>query len=261
MDHGRSSMKSLLLFLAGVLVGANLVYFAMHRARAPDVDRIPDASMAPADRASAGALPSTPATKAPVTTATPATAVSPASASTITAASSLPTTTSAPPATGAPPNAPLAASSTPPPPPGALLLPVAGIRADQLTDTFNDSRDGTRRHEALDIMAPRGTPVLAASDGTVAKLFTSVPGGLTIYEFDPTGTYAYYYAHLDRYAPGLANGKPLKRGEVIGYVGSTGNASPDAPHLHFAIFVLGPEKQWWKGTAIDPYPLLARRSP
>jgi murein DD-endopeptidase MepM/ murein hydrolase activator NlpD len=247
-------MKSLLLFLAGVLVGANLVYFAMHRARAPVVDTPPDAVVASADRAAAGASPSAPATSAPATAA-------PASASPMATAPPLPATTSTPSATPAPPSAPMAASPMPPLSPGALLLPVAGIRADQLTDTFNDTRDGTRRHEALDIMAPRGTPVLAASDGTVAKLFTSVAGGLTVYEFDPTGTYAYYYAHLDRYAPGLANGKPLKRGEVIGYVGSTGNASPDAPHLHFAIFVLGPEKQWWKGTAIDPYPLLARRSP
>ena len=96
-------------------------------------------------------------------------------------------------------------------------------------------------------MAARGTPVLAASDGTVAKLFTSVPGGLTIYEFDPTQTYAYYYAHLDHYAAGLAEGQALQRGDVIGYVGSTGNASEDAPHLHFAIFVLGPGKTMVEG--------------
>jgi len=153
---------------------------------------------------------------------------------------------------------PITAPASPQPAAGALLIPVAGVGAGQLTDTFNDTRDGTRRHEALDIMAARGTPVLAAADGTVAKLFTSVPGGLTIYEFDPTGTYAYYYAHLDHYAPGLAEGKALKRGDVIAYVGSTGNASADAPHLHFAIFVLGPEKQWWKGTAIDPYPLFTK---
>ena len=152
----------------------------------------------------------------------------------------------------------IAAPASPHPLAGTLLIPVAGVAAGQLTDTFNDTRGGTRRHEALDIMAARGTPVLAAADGTVAKLFTSVPGGLTIYEFDPTSTYAYYYAHLDRYAPGVTEGKALKRGEVIAYVGSTGNASADAPHLHFAIFVLGPEKQWWKGTAIDPYPLLAK---
>jgi hypothetical protein len=138
------------------------------------------------------------------------------------------------------------------------MIPVAGVAASQLQDTFGDNRgsDGERAHEALDIMAPRGTPVLAASDGKVEKLFTSVPGGLTIYQFDPTRTWAYYYAHLDRYAPGLAEGRQLKRGDVIGYVGSTGNASEDAPHLHFAIFVLGPGKRWWQGTAIDPYPLL-----
>jgi murein DD-endopeptidase MepM/ murein hydrolase activator NlpD len=138
------------------------------------------------------------------------------------------------------------------------MIPVAGVAASQLQDTFGDNRgnDGQRAHEALDIMAPRGTPVLAAGDGKVEKLFTSIPGGLTIYQFDPTRTWAYYYAHLDRYAPGLAEGRQLKRGDVIGYVGSTGNASEDAPHLHFAIFVLGPEKRWWQGTAIDPYPLL-----
>jgi len=140
-----------------------------------------------------------------------------------------------------------------------LLLPVAGVRFDQLTDTYSQTRGGTRIHEALDIMAPRGTPVLAAVDGTVEKLFTSVPGGLTIYEFDPARTHAYYYAHLDRYAPGLVEGKALHRGDVIGYVGSTGNASPEAPHLHFAIFALGPEKRWWQGTPVNPYPLLAPR--
>ncbi len=105
-------------------------------------------------------------------------------------------------------------------------------------------------------MAPRGTPVLAADDGTIEKLFLSKPGGITIYEFDPTRRYSYYYAHLDSYAKGLKEGMPVKRGEEIGIVGSTGDASPNAPHLHFAIFVLGPEKQWWKGTAINPYPIL-----
>jgi murein DD-endopeptidase MepM/ murein hydrolase activator NlpD len=140
----------------------------------------------------------------------------------------------------------------------ALLLPVQGITPAQLHDTFNEARGGgTRPHEALDIMAPRGTPVLAATDGTVEKLFDSVPGGLTIYEFDRDRIRAYYYAHLDRYAEGLAEGQALRRGDLIGYVGSTGNASEDAPHLHFAIFVLGPEKHWWQGTPVDPYPLLA----
>jgi murein DD-endopeptidase MepM/ murein hydrolase activator NlpD len=101
-------------------------------------------------------------------------------------------------------------------------------------------------------MAPAGTPVLAVEDGTVEKLFTSEAGGLTVYQFDPSRSVAYYYAHLQRYADGLADGVRVTRGQVIGYVGSTGNARADAPHLHFAIFVLGPEKRWWQGTAIDP---------
>ena len=120
-----------------------------------------------------------------------------------------------------------------------------------------DARGGERMHEALDIMAPAGTPVLAVADGRVEKLFTSERGGLTIYQFEPSGRWCYYYAHLQSYAPGLAEGRELKRGEVIGYVGSTGNADPAAPHLHFAVFALTPEKQWWTGTALNPYPMLA----
>ncbi len=143
-----------------------------------------------------------------------------------------------------------------PAPAATLLLPVAGVEATQLQDTFTDARSAGRSHDAIDIMAPAGTPVLAVADGHVEKLFDSARGGLTIYQFEPGGELAYYYAHLQRYADGLAEGQAVKRGQVIGYVGSTGNASPDAPHLHFAIFVLGPEKRWWEGTAINPYPLL-----
>lgn len=137
-----------------------------------------------------------------------------------------------------------------------LLIPVAGVDAAQLSDTFTQSRSAGRLHDAIDIMAPRGTPVLAVADGRVVKRFKSKPGGLTVYQFDRGEKLAYYYAHLDGYAPGVAEGTQLKRGDLVGYVGSTGNASPDAPHLHFAIFVLGPEKRWWEGTAINPYPLL-----
>jgi murein DD-endopeptidase MepM/ murein hydrolase activator NlpD len=140
--------------------------------------------------------------------------------------------------------------------PTGLLLPVSGVRAGQLVDTYADARSEGRVHDAIDIMAPRGTPVLAASDGSVAKLFASERGGLTIYEFDPTSTWVYYYAHLDRYADGLAEGQSLRRGEVIGTIGSSGNASPDAPHLHFEISRLGPEKHWWQATPVNPYPLL-----
>jgi peptidoglycan LD-endopeptidase LytH len=134
---------------------------------------------------------------------------------------------------------------------------VQGKTRADLVDTFTDARSQGRLHDAIDIMAQAGTPVLAVADGQVEKLFTSERGGLTLYQFEPSGKYAYYYAHLERYAPGLAEKQSLKRGQVIGYVGSTGNASPSAPHLHFAIFVLGPERRWWEGTAINPYPLLS----
>jgi peptidoglycan LD-endopeptidase LytH len=137
----------------------------------------------------------------------------------------------------------------------ALAFPVKGYQS-ALRDTF-DERRGNVVHEALDIMAPRGTPVVAVDDGTIAKLFRSKPGGLTVYQFDPSGKLAYYYAHLDRYAPGLSEGAHVKRGELIGYVGSSGNARPDAPHLHFTVYVLGPARQWWKGRSINAYERLA----
>jgi murein DD-endopeptidase MepM/ murein hydrolase activator NlpD len=138
----------------------------------------------------------------------------------------------------------------------ALEVPVQGVKRSALRDTFSEARGSSRAHEAIDIMAPRRTPVIAAQDGTVAKLFASQAGGLTIYQFDPSATFCYYYAHLDGYADGLREGQTVHRGDVIGYVGSTGNASADAPHLHFAIFRLTPERQWWKGEPINPYPVL-----
>jgi murein DD-endopeptidase MepM/ murein hydrolase activator NlpD len=136
-----------------------------------------------------------------------------------------------------------------------LEIPVDGVDADELRDTYSEAR-GSRSHEALDIVAPRNTKVRAVEDGRIEKLFTSKAGGLTIYEFDPTETIAYYYAHLDHYADGVREKQIVKRGDVIGYVGSTGNASPDAPHLHFAIFRLTPARQWWKGEAVNPYLVL-----
>ncbi|MEG0193637.1 MAG: peptidoglycan DD-metalloendopeptidase family protein [Stenotrophomonas sp.] len=149
---------------------------------------------------------------------------------------------------------PAAASGTP----SGLLLPVQGIAPSQLQDTFTDARSEGRVHDAIDIMAAAGTPVLAVADGHVEKLFDSKRGGLTIYQFEPSGRWCYYYAHLQRYADGLAEKQAIKRGDVIGYVGSTGNANPEAPHLHFEVHVLGPEKQWWKGESINPYPLLKK---
>jgi murein DD-endopeptidase MepM/ murein hydrolase activator NlpD len=151
----------------------------------------------------------------------------------------------------------------PGPSPRPLAMPVEGIDPSTIHDTFEEMRGGaTRRHDALDILAPRGTRVLATDDGNVKKLFTSVPGGLTVYQYDPDSQFCYYYAHLDAYASGLHEGQPLRRGDLIGYVGTTGNAPKDTPHLHFAVIRLDPDKRWWTGTPIDPYPLLYRaRSP
>jgi murein DD-endopeptidase MepM/ murein hydrolase activator NlpD len=136
----------------------------------------------------------------------------------------------------------------------ALAVPVQSVQPSDLLDTYRQPRDaGARAHEALDIPAPRGTPVLAVGNGRIAKLFASKPGGLTIYQFDPPTEFAYYYAHLDRYADGLKEGASVRRGDIIGYVGSTGNASADVPHLHFAVFRLEPEHRWWRGTPLNPF--------
>ena len=139
--------------------------------------------------------------------------------------------------------------------PTLMAPPITGLTAGDLHDTFDQLR-GLARHEAIDIMEPRGTPVHAVVDGAIAKLFLSKPGGNTIYLFDRAGEFCYYYAHLDRYAPNLREGMHVSPGQIIAFVGSTGNASPSAPHLHFTIFQLGPEKHWWKGTPINPYPML-----
>lgn len=225
----RGLVKGVLLFLAGLLVGANLLYFALTRQDATPPSAPPATSVStplPAVDAEGGASDAI-SDAPPVVPAVPAV-----------------------PPTAASGNLPRAQ------PPQSLLIPVQGVLATQLQDTFSDARAQGRSHEAIDIMAPAGTPVLAVADGTVEKLFTSKAGGLTVYQFEPSGRYAYYYAHLQAYAPGLAEQQVLRRGDVLGYVGSTGNADPAGPHLHFAIFELGPERRWWQGTAINPYPLL-----
>ena len=143
------------------------------------------------------------------------------------------------------------------PEPPALAMPVQGMAPEDVQDTYTDQRGGGARvHGALDLMAPRGTPVLAVDGGRIAKLFLSKPGGTTVYQFDPTGRFAYYYAHLDGYAQGLAEGQTVQRGQLLGYVGSTGNASPEAPHLHFGIFRLDAQQRWWTGVPLNPYPYL-----
>jgi murein DD-endopeptidase MepM/ murein hydrolase activator NlpD len=229
-------LRYLLVLLIGMLLGANVAWYVARSRAVPCAPATPAAAapsvVTPATTPATAPAAVAPAPIAPEAVATPA---SPAGATSTTA------------------------SATPPTPrPSGLVIPVAGVQPAQLVDTYTQSRSAGRLHEAIDIMAPAGTPVLAAVDGPVAKLFTSKLGGLTIYQFDPDGRRVYYYAHLQGYAPGLAEGQALRQGEVIGYVGSTGDASPTAPHLHFTIGELGPEKKWWKSTALNPYPLLAQ---
>ena len=137
---------------------------------------------------------------------------------------------------------------------GRLLFPVPAVSVGAMSDSFADRR-GNRTHLAVDILAPRGSPVIAVDEGTVARLSSDQAGGISIYQFDAAEHYCFFYAHLDRYAEGLAQGQPVKRGQLIGYVGTTGNAPANTPHLHFAISEVTVPKQWWGGHPIDPYPL------
>ena len=139
-----------------------------------------------------------------------------------------------------------------------MVIPVVGVSAHSLKPSFDEARAG-HLHHAIDILAPRGTPVVAAVDGSIRKLFSSGAGGITIYQFDDDQALVYYYAHLDRYADDVREGMRVHRGDVIGYVGTTGNAPANTPHLHFAIARLTPAKRWWEGEAIDPYPILMKR--
>jgi peptidoglycan LD-endopeptidase LytH len=138
-----------------------------------------------------------------------------------------------------------------------LRVPIDNADVGRLKGMFAEKRGSNRAHEAVDILAPRNSPIHAVEDGTIEKLFTSKAGGLTIYQFDPTARYCYYYAHLESYASGLHEGQHVARGEIIGYVGTSGNAPANTPHLHFTIFELGRGKRWWEGKPIDPYRVFA----
>ena len=142
-----------------------------------------------------------------------------------------------------------------------LRIPVLGVSRDELPPSNFEQERGTRTHEAFDIHAPRGTPVLSATDGRVAKLHLSEAGGNMVYTIDASGRFVLFYAHLDRYHPGIHEGMELRRGDTVGYVGTTGNAPPTVPHLHFAIVLMDEDRRWWKGRAIDPQPILAREPP
>lgn len=241
---------SVLLVAAGLAIVAALVVGIVSMSRWGYTELRTQAQTSPHDAVGAAPVVVGPASPAPRTEAASVPDASPAPDG-----ASARGTADARPAPGAPAaGSPRAADVG-----AALHMPVDGVAPTSLYPSFDEAR-GSRRHEAIDIMAPRGTPVRAAVDGRVVKLFTSDAGGLTVYQFDRDERLAYYYAHLDRYDPGLREGAELKRGDVLGYVGSTGNASADAPHLHFAVFELGPEKRWWEGRAIDPYPLLGGRA-
>lgn len=158
-----------------------------------------------------------------------------------------------------PPSFPALAAAVPAPPApddDALVIPVEGVEPEDLRDTFHAPRGGGREHLAIDIHAPRGTPVYAAADGTIFRLTSGSRGGITIYQLDDDGHTRYYYAHLERYAEGLEEGDQVERGEVIGYVGDTGNAAPGDYHLHFSVAVLEDARRWWEGDSLNPYPLL-----
>jgi murein DD-endopeptidase MepM/ murein hydrolase activator NlpD len=137
-----------------------------------------------------------------------------------------------------------------------LMVPVEGVRPDQVKDTYLEPRAGGRTHRALDIMAPRGTPVLATDNGRVLRLRTGGDGGITIYAVDASDRFVFYYAHLDHYAASLAEGQDVVKGETIGFVGSTGNASEKYPHLHFQLMRRPNAARWWDGEPIDPKPYL-----
>jgi murein DD-endopeptidase MepM/ murein hydrolase activator NlpD len=139
-----------------------------------------------------------------------------------------------------------------------LIIPVEGARPNELRDTFNAPRSGGRLHRAIDIMAPRGTPVLAATDGEILRLSRNKAGGNTIYQMSEDKKLVFYYAHLDSYADELASGDYARQGDVIGYVGDTGNAGAGNCHLHFSIWAVTDPKKYWQGDNINPYPLLQR---
>ncbi len=138
-----------------------------------------------------------------------------------------------------------------------LMVPVAGVRPEQVHDSFDDARSGGRVHHAVDILAPRGTPVVAADDGRVLRLRRNTLGGITIYAVDPTDRFVYYYAHLERYAHALAEGAVVSKGQIIGYVGTTGDAPANVPHLHFQLMRRPNAARWWDGAPVDPTPYLA----
>ncbi len=142
-----------------------------------------------------------------------------------------------------------------------LMIPVLNVAATDLTDLFADERSGgSRLHQGLDIMAPAGASVVAAAPGSIERLFRSDAGGNTVYVRSEDRQTIYYYAHLEEYAPGLNEGQQVRRGQRLGSVGSSGNADPQAPHLHFEVMRTTATAEWWEpANSVNPYPLLVQR--
>ena len=252
-------MRVLMSFLAGIVCAAALM-FQLTRTHwlAPDALAVSDAGRLPSSpaalpRATATPAPPRSASEFPIVIAVPAVETPMALPERKASALLTPEQAISDPADPARSGVASALADVPLRAVSGLLIPVQGVQPADLRDTFAQARSVHREHAAIDIMAARGTPVLAVNPGRVIKLFTSKPGGLTVYQFDLTEQVIYYYAHLDSYAPGLAEGQHLQRGDVVGTVGSTGNASADAPHLHFELQLPGPEKQWWHTISINPY--------
>jgi murein DD-endopeptidase MepM/ murein hydrolase activator NlpD len=237
---GRARLRVLLVVV--VTLGA-LVVFLWTRVKRSDVE--------PAAIANRGAIATTSGSPAPAATTTPALTTPPAPSPTET-----PEAPESEPGLSNESNQPLREESSSFVGTVRLIIPVVGVRPEQLLDTFADARSEGRSHDAIDIAAPAGTPVVAASDGEIIKLFQSERGGTTIYQLSPDKRLVYYYAHLQRYADGIYPGKFVRQGEVIGYVGDTGNAGAGNYHLHFSIAALADPKRYWEGTNINPYPLL-----
>lgn len=263
-----SPRARVLLLAASILLGLSaLVWYLTVRSRpatpvtpinAPTAtsELSPPASNANGD-ADASATPSV----APATNSTPAPDASPTAEAAAPSPVTTPThtTPSGLPAQAPPTPSASDAHATNAAPAGALLIPVAGIRPEQLQDTYTQSRSAGRTHNSIDIMAPRNTPVLAATDGQIIKLFNSERGGITLYQLGTDKRTVYYYAHLERYADGITENRFARRGEIIGYVGDSGNAGRDNCHLHFSIWTITDPKRFWDGENVNPYPLLTKR--
>lgn len=137
-----------------------------------------------------------------------------------------------------------------------IIVPVAGADMTRVEDSFNEPRDGDRVHRAIDILAPRGTPIVSADDGRIVRMTTSTLGGISMYTVDPETRIVYYYAHMDRYNDAMAPGKTISKGDTLGFVGTTGNAPKNTPHLHFQVMRWPADGKYWNGDPIDPFSLL-----